>query len=69
MLKFEREDGRYYYMDIARDMFRAPVLRIIRGGHRVRVERTYGFGTIHQCEKEIERLSKIRIRHGYSIVS
>lgn len=46
-----------------------PVLRIIRGGRRVRVSRTVCLPSGMAIQQEIDRLSKRRVRRGYVLVT
>lgn len=69
MIKFEnRSNGRYYYLKTEKDMLDEYVLVVVRGGYRHRVVRRVGFGSLDACQKEIERISRIRINRGYSLV-
>ena len=65
MIKYERADGRYYYMSEQRDMTGDTVLVVVRGGHGVRVSRVYGFADTAMREKRIKTLAKRRESHGY----
>lgn len=70
MIKFEnKENGRFYYLSTARDMLNDLVLTVIRGGANARVVRHFGYSCQDTLRKEIERISRIRIKRGYQIVS
>jgi hypothetical protein len=69
ILKFENSDnGRYYYIIKEKDFFNHDILTIIRGGRRHRIMRHYGYNCEIHIQREIKRLSKLRIRHGYVLV-
>jgi len=70
MIKFEnKNNGRYFYLYIARDMFDDLVLTVIRGGRNARVLRNYRSGDLPVLEGEIARISKQRIKRGYTLVN
>jgi len=71
MIKFEnKENGRYYYLMIERDLFDDFVLRIIRGGiYARRSICQYKALSEDAIEKEIQRLSRIRLQRGYTLVN
>ena len=62
MLKFEREDGRYYYISCSHDK---RILYICRGGKRVKVESQRIYDSTESLDKDVKRLSKRRLNHGY----
>lgn len=69
MIRFEnKENGRFYYMVVENDDSNRLILRIIRGGKRVRVVRSVSYDCSLDVRKEINRLSKRRIRHGYTLM-
>lgn len=69
MIKFENiQNKRYYYLIKNQDILNAWVLTIIRGGTQTRVVRHYGYDCCETIDKEIVRISKIRLRRGYTIV-
>lgn len=69
MVKFENHaNGRYYYLSTERDLLDENVLVVIRGSRNCRVVRRVQFGSRDDCLAEIERISKIRVRRGYSLV-
>ena len=70
MLKFEnKSNGRFYYLEVERDMINDFVLTIIRGGKRVRVVRHRGFDSANHLNAEITRLTKRRLKRGYELVT
>ena len=70
MIKFEnKENGRYYYLSINRDLLNEFVLTIARGGRNIHLVRHLGYACIGTIHKEIERLSKRRLKRGYTLVS
>lgn len=70
MLKFEnKSNGRYYYITTERDIFNDLVLTVIRGGIHGRCVRHYGFNCQESIIREINRLTKLRIKRGYTLVS
>lgn len=70
MIKFENvANGRYYYLITDKDMLNALVLTIIRGGRHARRVHHHVYDCVSELSKAIERISKIRLRHGYTLVS
>ncbi len=70
MLKFENKDnGRFYYIFVEQDAEGNSVIRIVRGGKHVRVVRSLLYGSRDAVNKELVRISKKRIRRGYSLVT
>lgn len=69
MIKFEnRSNGRYYYLKQERDLLDDYLLVISRGSRGVHRIVRRGFSTREEIEREIAKLSKIRLRRGYSLV-
>ena len=69
MLRFEnKENGRFYYLRLEKDVTDADILVIVRGGRNVRVTRSYSFDSRQDCEKKIRQVVRRRIRHGYTLV-
>jgi predicted DNA-binding WGR domain protein len=70
MIKFEnKENGRFYYVSIENDLLHNSVLRITYGGKQVCRSRVIGFENNGYIQKEIVRISKKRIKRGYSLVT
>ncbi len=71
MLKFENQtNGRYYYIYVETDLFGDNVLRVIRGGCGIkRVSGRVVAGNSEIIEKELKRLSRIRLQRGYTLVN
>jgi hypothetical protein len=68
MIKFERDDGRYYYMRIERDMFDELVLVVLRGGRHHSIHNRVCSGSIHEILLTIESISRRRLKRGYTLV-
>lgn len=69
MIKFENKtNGRFYYMYSETDLFNELVFCIIRGGKDSCIKRTYGYNSEINIRREINRISKVRIKRGYSLV-
>ncbi len=69
MLKFENHiNGRFYYLQIKRDMLNDLVINIIFGGRGVTRLRTIACDSRLILHKEIEKISKTRLRRGYVLV-
>lgn len=69
MIKFENEqNGRFYYLKEQKDITGELVLVCIRGGRNVSLTRTVGRGSPAVIQAEIARLTKRRIRRGYTLV-
>jgi hypothetical protein len=66
MLKFENPiNGRYYYLDVQRDLFNHRVLVVFRGGYRhTRIEHIF-FADDGTLRTELLRRTKRRIARGY----
>lgn len=70
MIKFENStNGRYYYLYMHKDIFNELVITTIRGGRRNRIVQSVYFHSRKKALEEIERISKIRIKRGYRLVS
>lgn len=67
MLKFERADGRFYYINIERDLLDGLILNVVRGGHRVSVSRTVAYHSPEDILKKIQEIIKKRLRRGYTL--
>lgn len=69
MLKFENAtNGRFYYLYVDKDMLNDMVLRVIYGGRNISRTRTLLEGNRLAIQKELDRLSKRRIKRGYTLV-
>lgn len=69
MLKFENHsNGRYYYILVKKDILNDWVLTIIRGGSHSRVVRHFGYNCMEAINVEIERLTKRRLKRGYTLI-
>ena len=69
MIKFENaENGRFYYLVKEKDIFNALVLTVIRGGTHSRVVRHFGFNCEISIQREIERISRQRLKRGYRLI-
>lgn len=69
MIKFEnKENGRFYYLSVKKDLFDEWVLVIFRGGANSRVVRTFGFNCLYSIQNEINRIAKIRLKRGYTLI-
>ena len=69
MVKFENvANGRYYYMNTERDLLNDHLLVISRGSRGIHRTVCRGFPTAEAAAKEIAKLSKVRLRRGYSLV-
>lgn len=70
MIKFEnKKNGRFYYLEIQEDLLKDKVLVAYRGGKFASVVRKMATGCDATIQKEIEKISKIRISHGYELVA
>jgi hypothetical protein len=70
MIKYEnKSNGRFYYLEIKRDLIGDLVLCITRGGNNVSVIRTLGFTSRMALDKELARICKKRERRGYELVA
>lgn len=70
MIKFEnKENGRFYYMRIEKDLFNDTVICVIRGGAHISVSRLIFCDGEMGARKEIDRLSRVRLQRGYTLVN
>lgn len=70
MIKFENpENGRFYYLNIHRDMLDDLVLSITFGGYNIVRTRVVMCDSRENLHKTIERISKKRLRRGYVLIS
>jgi hypothetical protein len=70
MIKLEnKQNGRYYYLFIQKDLFNHDVLIVVRGGVHHHVIRTYGYPSESVIEAKIRELIKRRLTRGYTFVS
>ena len=70
MLKFENPtNGRFYYIQINKDMLDDSVLCITFGGANVVRHRVHMRGDESLLHREVEKLSKKRIRRGYILLN
>lgn len=69
MIKFENKDnGRFYYLSLQKDILNDLVLTIIRGGKHSRIVRNIGYSSLETITDEIHRLTKRRLKRGYTLV-
>ena len=69
MIKFENKtNDRFYYLLVEKDLLQHWVLRIHFGGANISRCRVIGFEDSNKMQREIDRLAKKRLSHGYSIV-
>ena len=70
MIKFEnKENGRFYYMKIEKDLFNDTVISIVRGGRNVSVNKLIFCIDEVSASKEVSRLSRVRLQRGYTLVN
>lgn len=71
MIKFEnKNNGRYYYLIIEKDLFDDFILCVLRGGrnHR-RIIRQFVHPDHEEINREIQRITRIRLKRGYTLVN
>lgn len=70
MLKFEnKENGRFFYIQSHTDLIDQYVLTITRGGAAITVIRHLGFECNETRDREIRRITKRRLKRGYTLVA
>lgn len=70
MIKFEnKNNGRFYYVYVEKDLLHHFALAIHYGGVHVRRNRRIAFDDERSLRKEIERITKKRLKRGYSLVT
>lgn len=67
MIKFERADGRWFYVSVEKDMF-DDVVVVRRGGSGRSVCRRYACGTISGIVSYVSKVTRKRLQRGYIIV-
>jgi hypothetical protein len=72
MLKFENPiNGRYYYLDVQKDLINEHILVVMRGSKLNNHHRIIRISVGHcraSLRKEIDRLSKKRLKRGYLLI-
>jgi hypothetical protein len=68
MMKLERDDGRFYYIYISKDMIDDNVLFVLRGGRNVSILHRVCTGSMATLLGVREKLYKRRLRNRYNIV-
>ena len=69
MIKFENpSNGRYYYLQIERDLLNDSILRVNYGGKNIHRNRIIFCGSGNSILQEIDRISKRRVKRGYVLV-
>ena len=69
MLKFEnKSNGRFYYIEVKRDMFGHGVVNIIRGGNNISVERIVFCGNARSIREKVRQISRRRTARGYTLI-
>ena len=70
MIRFDnKSNGRFFYIQVGRDALNDMVLTVIRGGRGVSVVRHFGFNCLSLLQKEIDKLTKRRLKRGYDLVT
>lgn len=70
MLKFEnKSNGRFYYININKDMLNDLVLSVTYGGINTVRCRILLCGNLTSIHREILRLYKKRLKRGYILIS
>ena len=68
MIKFENKtNGRYYYLSVEKDLFN-DVLVVVRGGINYSPRRRVVCHGYNEIYKHVERLCKIRLTRGYTLI-
>jgi hypothetical protein len=69
MIKFENKlNGRFYYIQIERDLFNDLMVNIIRGGVHVTVQRYIFCGDAGSVREKVRQITERRLRRGYTLV-
>lgn len=70
MIKFEnKENGRYYYLEITEDLLNDLTLVIHRGGNNYHTRQRRIFNDKNCVLAEVQRISKVRLQRGYQLIS
>lgn len=64
MERWERDDGRYYVIEVTRDLF-GPVVLIAHGGATAPRVRSIPLGRLEDAEPIVAEIGRRRIAHGY----
>lgn len=69
MIKFENStNGRFYYIDVKKDLFGDLCIHITRGGLNSSVSRLIFCDNGRMVREEIRRISKLRVQRGYTLI-
>ncbi len=69
MLKFEnKNNGRFYYIEIKKDLFGDLVINTIRGGSNVSVQRIIFCDNAVSVRDKIRQIVKRRTARGYTLI-
>lgn len=69
MIKFEnKNNGRFYYLEVKKDLFDDLVIHITRGGRNSSINHLIFCPDTHSCELQINRITKTRLRRGYTLI-
>lgn len=70
MIKFEnKSNGRFYYIEVKKDLFDELVIHITRGGRNHSVNYLIYCDNPCSCRSQIDRIKKIRLRRGYTLTN
>lgn len=69
MLKFENKlNGRFYYIEIKKDLFGDLVINTIRGGRNISLQRIIFCDNAGSIRDKIREISQRRISRGYTLI-
>lgn len=69
MFKFEnKSNGRFYHIDIKKDLLNDDVIVVCNGGRFTSRLRTIGLTNPYDMAKELTRLIKRRLSRGYQLI-
>lgn len=70
MVRFENKtNGRFYYIEITKDLVNEHILRVTYGGYRVTRYRNLYVGSRDAMELALAHLTKRRLRRGYDLLT
>jgi hypothetical protein len=69
MLKFyNKNNQRYYFIAIEKDLFDDWILCVNRGGDRRHVVRRYGYSNLSSLNARLNDMIKKRLQRGYELI-
>jgi hypothetical protein len=69
MLKFENaKNGRFYYVQVQKDIFGQWIINCNRGGYNHSVQRILFSGDVREVREKLKDIIKRRTARGYTLI-